>query len=417
MAITQSRAADRTPHRYGIKAVAAWPHFLWLAAASILIGVGLFLVYKAKSNSFAEIEKGLAARTLLNLNDLSSRDDVLPFLTMFPDPAEREFVARKIYYASGNLPNAGALARIHVTESEIRSARGLTSLKKRIEQRGDSRPLPLLTSAQFHLLKPHVVVRPPARFTRDLLLWTALFVFAFFAVHLWWLIRGFTGDRALLTPIFLLTGAGLILMVSLRDPVRDTMLFADFAQGVVAGCVLLALLSFVPFKGLLGNLSFVPLIGSFVLSILLLAFGHGPGTSDSKVNLFGFQPVELIRILLVLFLAGYFAPRWEVLRHARDTRAKLAALSKYVDVPPLEYFLPALVCVTFSLLFFFLQKDLGPALVFACLFLALYSVARGRVMMLVAGLSSPPRRFHWRLPPGRSSYCFRARFDVAVALE
>src|SRR5262249_20062083 len=157
-------------------------------------------------------------------------------------------------------------------------------------------------------------------------------------------IRGFNGDRALLTPIFFLTGAGLILMVSLRDPVRDTMLFAGFAQGVVAGCALLALLSFVSIQRLLGNLSFVPLIGSFVLSILLLGFGHGPGASDSKVNLLGFQPVEIIRILLVLFLAGYFAPRWEVLRHARETRPKLAGLSKYIDVPPLEYFLPVLVC-------------------------------------------------------------------------
>ena len=43
------------------------------------------------------------------------------------------------------------------------------------------------------------------------------------------------------------------------------------------------------------SLSFVPLIGSCVLSALLILFGHGPGTSDAKVNLFGFQPVELIR--------------------------------------------------------------------------------------------------------------------------
>src|SRR5262249_46275645 len=106
-----------------------------------------------------------------------------------------------------------------------------------------------------------------------------------------------------------------------------------------------------------------------------------------KVNLLGFQPVEIIRILLVLFLAGYFAPRWEVLRHARETRPKLAGLSKYIDVPPLEYFLPVLVCVTLSLLFFFLQKDLGPPLPFPCLFLTLYAIARGRVMMLIAGLA------------------------------
>jgi len=40
--------------------------------------------------------------------------------------------------------------------------------------------------------------------------------------------------------------------------------------------------------------------------------------------LLGFQPVELIRVLLVLFLAGYFASRWDVLRHARETRASVS---------------------------------------------------------------------------------------------
>ena len=34
---------------------------------------------------------------------------------------------------------------------------------------------------------------------------------------------------------------------------------------------------------------------------------------------------ELIRLLLIFFLAGYFAQRWDVLRHARETRPKLAA--------------------------------------------------------------------------------------------
>jgi len=51
----------------------------------------------------------------------------------------------------------------------------------------------------------------------------------------------------------------------------------------------------------------VPLLASFALSLLLILFGYGPGTSDAKVNLFGFQPVEIIRLLLVFFLAGYFA--------------------------------------------------------------------------------------------------------------
>jgi cell division protein FtsW (lipid II flippase) len=245
----------------------------------------------------------------------------------------------------------------------------------------------LLSPEQFRALKPRLVVRRPSAFRRQFLLWSVLFFCAYSALQLWWLLRGFQGDRSLLVPIFLMTGAGLILMVSLRDPVRDSMMFAGFAQGVVGGCILLALLSSIDYRRALGKLSFVPLLGSFALSLLLIAFGYGPGTSDAKVNLFGFQPVELIRVLLVLFLAGYFADHWDILRHARETRPRVAWLSKYFDLPPLEYTVPVIVCVGLSLLFFFLQKDLGPALVFTCLFLALYAVARSGTAMLFAGFA------------------------------
>jgi cell division protein FtsW (lipid II flippase) len=134
-------------------------------------------------------------------------------------------------------------------------------------------------------------------------------------------------------------------------------------------------------------LSFVPLLVSFGLSVLLVLFGSGPGVSDAKVNLFGFQPVEIIRVLLVFFLAGYFARCWDVLRHARENRPALAALTSRIDIPPVEYTLPVLISVALSLAFFFLQRDMGPALVFACLFLTLYGIARGSAFVPLAGLT------------------------------
>ena len=38
------------------------------------------------------------------------------------------------------------------------------------------------------------------------------------------------------------------------------------------------------------------------------------------MNLGTFQPVELIKILLVMFLAGYFTRNWERLRDLREER-------------------------------------------------------------------------------------------------
>ena len=55
-------------------------------------------------------------------------------------------------------------------------------------------------------------------------------------------------------------------------------------------------------------------------------------------------------------------------------------------MPRLEYLLPVVGGVVVSLAFFFLQKDLGPALLIACLFLAMYAVARDRYLFAFIGL-------------------------------
>src|SRR6185369_10515905 len=243
------------------------------------------------------------------------------------------------------------------------------------------------TGEQFRQLKPLLVVRRPAQFQRAFYLWCGIFLGAFWLVHIFWSLRGFQGDQMFLPALLALSGIGLVLMVSLRDPVRDNLLFVDFAQGAAAGAMLLGALSGFNYERLTGKLSFVPLLASFALSVLLVLFGSGPGTSDAKVNLFGFQPVEIIRVLLVFFLAGYFARSWDVLRHAREHRPSLAALTSRFDIPPVEYTLPALVSVALCLAFFFLQKDMGPALVFACLFLTLYGIARGSAFVPLAGLT------------------------------
>jgi cell division protein FtsW (lipid II flippase) len=327
-----------------------------MAVAAVLVGIGLYLVYGAKDADLAAADQQLAAKKLVNLNALGAREDLLPALSgALPNQRERDEAARKIYYLSGGMSNVGRI-------------RGV------------------MTGEQFRYLKPLFVVRTPAQFRAAFELWIALFFVAFFAAHAWLSLRGLAADQAFLPATLALCGIGLILMISLRDPVRDTLMFVDFAQGAAGGCVLLAILASLDYERLFGKLTYVPLLASGVLSVLLILFGHGPGTSDAKVNLFGFQPVEIIRLLLVFFLAGYFANRWDVLRHARETRPKLARLTTRFDIPPVEYTIPALACVVLALVFFFLQRDMGPALVFACVFLALYGIARGSAFVPAIGL-------------------------------
>jgi cell division protein FtsI/penicillin-binding protein 2/cell division protein FtsW (lipid II flippase) len=366
-----------------------------LLIASLTIGMGLWLVWSAKTRTFT------AANTT-DLNTLTSAQQLLPLLNFVPGNEDRDFIAHHIFAARGrHFANAGSIGNIRITAKEIAAHPRLETFPKRIvlaEERESKRkkrmfaPEPgpasvsLLTPEQIRTLKPSVVVRSPAEFRRAFLLWTILCFVAFYAVHIVWRVRGFAGDNTILPVVHLLSGTGLILMVSLRDPLRDTLMFQDFAQGMILGCAFLLACSLFDYEREFKGLSYVWLGLSVLLALALGFFGTGPGESDAKVNLFFFQPVEVIRILLVLFLAGYFARNWDALRDLRQHRGLPAGLASRFHIPRLDYVLPVVIGVGVAVLMFFLLKDMGPALVIGCLFLALYSVARNRAGLAIAGV-------------------------------
>src|ERR1017187_10452565 len=93
MAVTRSQTAQRADARRSRGSRFAWrpAAFVWTVAAGLLVGAGLFQVYKAKSQPFVDISSGLAARRLHDLNALSALEDLLSLLApMFPDSAERD---------------------------------------------------------------------------------------------------------------------------------------------------------------------------------------------------------------------------------------------------------------------------------------------------------------------------------------
>jgi cell division protein FtsW (lipid II flippase)/cell division protein FtsI/penicillin-binding protein 2 len=409
-----SRAQERRETEWRSRARSRGVELVWLIAASILVASGLALVYQAKIHGAAEEEKNA-----LNLNQLTGPQQLLAYLGMIPAQADQEFVAHRIYNVKRHgevFSNDGAIARLRVTEADISRSRGLQSFPKRMaearqrrQQRQEDREMssswfakkwearrgreaerelsvPLLTSAEFAQLKPHLRVRDIGQYRTRVLIWVVLFFVAFYAVHVLWRARGFAGDHLMLPILQALCGIGLILMISLRDPLRDTLLFADFTQGVIAGCAALVVFSAPDYERQFSRLSYVPLMAALALAVALGVFGSGPGGSDAKVNLFFFQPVELIRILIVLFLAGYFAQNWDALRHLKQQHGRLATLAARFNVPRLDYVLPVAVGVLVSIALFFWLGDLGPALVIGCLFLTMYSIARKRVLLSLAGL-------------------------------
>jgi cell division protein FtsW (lipid II flippase) len=186
----------------------------------------------------------------------------------------------------------------------------------------------------------------------------------------------------------MLTAIGFALLISRSDPLRDTLLFVRYAQTTALALGVAAVVSMIAFRtARFLELSYVPLAVALVLSAALIVFGTGPGTSTAKVNLGPVQPIEAIRLLLALFLAGYFARRWELLRGLRGTTIRNVDLPRWLNLPRAEYVLPVALGVGAALLLFFIQKDLGPALFLCCVFLAVYAVARARVGMAIAGLA------------------------------
>ena len=377
-----------------------------LLAASLWTVGGLWLLSTAREPGLLGAAESIAAGRLIVLTAPAGDAALVARLeAVIPDEGERRFVASRLTAwlsapdASGtprrrSLQSVGALGSVTIAETDMPASPRLPSFPDRFAERRDqlaTNPdalevrIPLLTPSQLSLLRTSVVARSPADYRRSLLRASGLFLLAFYFAHAWLSVRRATGDRLLLPIIHALSGVGLVMMAGLRDPLRDPLLFVRFAQGVAAGCVVLAAVSTVDFqRSIVRRLSYVPLVGAVLLSLLLIAFGSGPGTSDAKVNLMGVQPVEAIRVLVVLFLAGYFANRWEFLRALKEPRVRGGHLR--LDIPRLDYLLPVVIGMSLVLLFFFLQKDLGPAMVLSCVFLALYGVARGRTTMVVAGL-------------------------------
>jgi cell division protein FtsW (lipid II flippase) len=370
----------------------------WLIVASLFVGIGLMKVYQAKLSAVADVDEQLKNKQILNLNSLSSHDELLPYLEVFPNLNDRQFAARKIYeYIIGTgsgsvnrraLANVGELVKIRITKEELDAKPQLEDLRKRLAQTNDQRSINLLTLSQLARIKPILVVRSNNEFRQSFWKYGLIYFAGFYLVSFIWLWRSIRVDRFLLPAVHLVTGVGLMLMLSLRDPLRDMMIYNDFSIGVATGFVLMLLASLVNYERVtLKNLSWVPLAFSFVLAFVLLLVGSGPSGSDAKVNLGPFQPVEFIKILLVLFLAGYFAERWEYLRNLKERSSHFAGLLNRLNIPRLKYTLPVFIGMAIALVFFFLQKDMGPALVMAVLFLTLYCVARKRPLMAILGIA------------------------------
>ena len=398
MGVTYTTALDRDAARDRRRLTRFHPMDLTLVAASLLAIAMIGAAYQGRSATTPPASA--AAVDLSRVADARALEPV--FSSIFEGPADVRLAARELFGflrtadgAARPLANVGAISRARVRADTIDRATGAFAYRQRLADeragaRAAGRPapdsIPLITGTDLAAIKPLLVVRTRQSARGSLFLWGALYIAGFHAVAVFWRRRGIAGDRVLLAIAHALTAIGLALMVSRVDPLRDVALFARYVQGILAGLALVVAISLLNVRtAFLRHFSYLPLAGAMLLSIALILFGHGPSGSTAKVNLGPVQPIEAIRILLALFLAGYFARHWEVLRAVPESSLRGVSVPRWLNIPRVRYVVPVFLGVGAALALFFVQKDLGPALMLAVVFLAVYGSARGTIGLMFAG--------------------------------
>jgi cell division protein FtsW (lipid II flippase)/cell division protein FtsI/penicillin-binding protein 2 len=283
--------------------------------------------------------------------------------------------------------------------------RGGTFLAQLVQPAAGAAGPALLNAEISRFLRPYWVVRDPAEARHNWFLSLGMLLAAFLGAHLIFRFSSFQGSQVLLPLAMLLCGAATILLFTFTDPLRERLLYAPFAVGVVLGCAgLVPVARFVDLRSM-ENYRYLFVLLGIVLSLLLVFLGRGPAGTDAKINLFGlFQPVEFIKILVVLFLAGYFAGKDVELRRLEAVRWKGFSMPRWRDIVPVVLFLAA------TLALFFLQRDLGPALILYLVFLGMFVMTSRRVVMGLTGLALLLTAF-W------AAYRFRLLQTVATRIE
>ena len=241
----------------------------------------------------------------------------------------------------------------------------------------------LLSTRDFNILKKEgaFIVRTIDDFNTWYWIIAASFFAGFIIIHILLSYRYPQADQIILPLVMVLTGISFLTLLSLQDPLRDrflakdTLIYLGIGVGIICVILFINLRKLTADSGLYRLLVFkntrsaangwpwvVVAMGILFSTIL---FGTGPEGSGVKVNLLGFQPSEIVKYLVIIFLAGFFAANENFI-------SQYASWSKR-----LSFFSSALIATLVTLLLFLVLGDLGPAMVICFTFIILFSFSRG----------------------------------------
>lgn len=195
-----------------------------------------------------------------------------------------------------------------------------------------------------------------------------LFV-AFAAAHVAVRILAPDADPVILPVVFLLSGIGIAFVTRLAPDLAENQVLWLF----ISVAAMIATLFFVRNLDKLADYKYT--LGLVGVILLILPMVIGTEKNGSKLWLtfgsFSFQPGELAKILIVLFLAFYLASN-------REALSVTAHRVGPFRIPRFRMLLPLFIMWGISLLIVIFERDLGSALLFFMYFVVMLYVATGR---------------------------------------
>jgi cell division protein FtsW (lipid II flippase) len=217
----------------------------------------------------------------------------------------------------------------------------------------------------------------------------AMYVVMMLAAHFVLVVAGHRGDPLLLPLVATIGGIGLVMLNRLPQGLRGTNLFGLqlgmaetqllwFGVGLVAMLVVAVGLRD---DGFLRHYKYTWALGGAALLVITFLVGVEENGARLWIALgpVRFQPGEAIKIVLVVFIAGYLA----------EKRALLTGASLrigFLKIPPVPYLLPMIAIFVMVMLIVVIMRDLGTALLFLGIFLTMLFVATGRRSYVLLGI-------------------------------
>jgi peptidoglycan glycosyltransferase len=245
-------------------------------------------------------------------------------------------------------------------------------------RRGDEMRLLFWVAAIAATGSVAVAAAEAATFDRRQLIVPVAFIALAVALHVLLVARGVRGDQLLLPLGAALTALGLVLVERLASNLLEQqLLWTLIAAGAFIATMLIPrdLTALARYKWTFAFLGVLLLVSPLLPVVGREVNGARIWIGFGRIN---FEPWEAVKILMVIFFAAYLEEYREVIAHPRRLGP--------IPIPPVPYLLPILAMWAFAMLVVVFEKDLGAAVLFLGIFLAMLYLATGEAFYTLIGL-------------------------------